>query len=271
MENVKKKHPILILLLCLATAFSFIPVANLLGMFLSALLAATNAGWLKWLLQAEGVDRFDSLRCLVMIIPAVLIYRRLRKKSEPGTVHWSLAKGSAYGILAGVGFNGISFLWIQFAEKFLSGIEWIRNSLGAMNGAALSGEKLFWLLLAAGILVPLLEELLFRGIIFSLLEKIKKGWFAVIVSALLFALAHISPVQIVYTFIMGLISGLIYYKTKDLRWTILMHMVINILSTFAEPEYMHAYLSAWNLFTVVMIVPVVFLVAHLLRHSEKKA
>lgn len=273
MQNIKKKHPIFILLLCVLITFSFIPIINILYMALSAMLTATNAGWLKWILLSKDMNRFDSIRCMLMIIPSIFIYRHLQKQSASGTLNWSLPKGNLYSILTGIGFCGIAFLWIQFAEKFLSKSEWIHKSLLAMSDTVIEPKlpEFLLLILAAGILVPILEELLFRGIIFSMLEKIKKGWFAVVVSAILFAFAHMNLIQGVYTFIMGLISGFIYLKTKDLRWTILMHMTINTISAFTSLAFMQAYLPIWNLFTVIMIIPVLLWMWKWSGRAEKTA
>lgn len=262
MKNAKKKHPIFIVLLCILITFSFIPIINLLYMLLSAMLTATNAAWLKWILLSGDMNRFDSIRCLIMIIPSFFIYRQLKKQSDAGVLNWPLAKGSVYSILTGIGFTGIAFIWLQFAEKFLSKINWIHKSLEAMGETVINPtmQEFLLLILAAGILVPILEELLFRGIIFSILEKIQKGWFAIIISAFLFALAHMNAVQGVYTFIMGLIAGLIYLKTRDLRWTIFMHMTINILSAFTSLAAMQAYVHLWNIFTIIMIIPTLLLI-----------
>lgn len=261
MKNAKKKHPIFIVLLCILITFSFIPIINLLYMLLSTLLAATDAAWLKWILLSGDMNRFDSIRCLLMIIPSFFIYRQLKKQSDAGVLNWPLAKGSTYSILTGIGFTGMAFLWLRFAEKFFSKIDLLQKSLAAMADTVInpSAQELFLLILVAGILVPILEELLFRGIIFSLLEKIRKGRFAIIVSAFLFALAHLNPIQGVYTFIMGLIAGLIYLKTRDLRWPILMHMTINTLSALTSLASLQAYLHLWNVFTVILIIPVLLL------------
>ena len=70
--------------------------------------------------------------------------------------------------------------------------------------------------ISVAILAPIVEEIIFRGIIFNEADKYKGGAFPIIISALLFGLAHMQPIQIVYAFIVGLIFGFVYSKTHSL-------------------------------------------------------
>ncbi|HKL73989.1 MAG TPA: type II CAAX endopeptidase family protein [Clostridia bacterium] len=81
------------------------------------------------------------------------------------------------------------------------------------------------------ILPPICEELMFRKALvdgFSLLGTIS----AILLSALLFSLSHLNPVQTIYQFILGVILALIYIKTKDILITIIIHVVNNLLAFF---------------------------------------
>ncbi|TKG96159.1 CPBP family intramembrane metalloprotease [Puteibacter caeruleilacunae] len=74
---------------------------------------------------------------------------------------------------------------------------------------------------------PLVEELIFRGIILDGLLKKYSPVFAIFFSGLLFALAHFNPWQIVTAFALGVFSGWMYYKTKSLLPCILIHFTAN--------------------------------------------
>ena len=86
----------------------------------------------------------------------------------------------------------------------------------------------FWSsFLLAAIFAPVFEEWLCRGMILrGLLTKIKPGW-AIVISALFFALIHMNPWQALNAFIIGVVMGYIYYKTGSLWLTMLMHFVNN--------------------------------------------
>ena len=65
----------------------------------------------------------------------------------------------------------------------------------------------------------------------------KPGW-AIVVSALFFALIHLNPWQALNAFIIGVVMGYVYYKSGSLWLTMLIHFVNNgtsvILSQFSS-------------------------------------
>ncbi len=90
----------------------------------------------------------------------------------------------------------------------------------------------FWSsFLLVAIFAPIFEEWLCRGMVLrGLLTRMKPGW-AIVVSALFFALIHMNPWQALNAFIIGLVMGYVYYKTGSLWLTMLIHFVNNGLST----------------------------------------
>ena len=67
------------------------------------------------------------------------------------------------------------------------------------------------------LLVPLVEEVVFRGaILHSLFGAFKNRWAAIAVSAALFALVHLNPAQMPHAFIMGLLLGWMYSRTGSI-------------------------------------------------------
>lgn len=85
------------------------------------------------------------------------------------------------------------------------------------------------LLITVGILGPITEEIFFR---YLMMKRIKNKYFAIILPALAFGVAHGNIVQGTYAFIIGLIFGYVYYKTKNLSYTTIMHIGLNSSSVF---------------------------------------
>ena len=82
-------------------------------------------------------------------------------------------------------------------------------------------------LLAAAVLAPLLEELLFRGIVLrSFLRQYPRGR-AIGLSALLFGLAHLNLVQFVVGTLLGLLLGWLYERTRSVWPGVLLHAGYN--------------------------------------------
>lgn len=75
-------------------------------------------------------------------------------------------------------------------------------------------------------IIPIFEEFLFRGYILSYLElKIK---YANIIQAIIFALLHINPIQIIYTFILALYLGYLK-KYYGIYFCIFLHLLFNFI------------------------------------------
>lgn len=85
---------------------------------------------------------------------------------------------------------------------------------------------------------PIVEETIFRYILQGWLrEKIKKGgaFFAVLISATLFALGHIAtPADLIQYLPIGLLLGVIYEKTRCISLTICIHSVNNLIAFIAR-------------------------------------
>ena len=78
---------------------------------------------------------------------------------------------------------------------------------------------------------PLLEEVLFRGAIQGLLMRyFGRPWLAIILSALVFGIFHMNPVQIVYATLLGIVLGWIYYRTGSLLSVVVGHVLNNSLA-----------------------------------------
>jgi membrane protease YdiL (CAAX protease family) len=82
------------------------------------------------------------------------------------------------------------------------------------------------------IIAPVFEELVYRGIILDGLLKRYSAFTAIIVSSLLFGIVHLNPEQFIAGFIVGVFAGWIYYKTRNLMLTMILHATINLVGYF---------------------------------------
>lgn len=78
------------------------------------------------------------------------------------------------------------------------------------------------------IAAPVLEEFIFRGIILDGLLKRYSPTKSILVSSLLFGLVHLNPWQFVTGFIIGIFSGWVYYRTRSLSFSIIIHAAVNL-------------------------------------------
>ena len=76
-------------------------------------------------------------------------------------------------------------------------------------------------------LSPFLEELYFRGILFSFLNTLIGPFWAILIASMYFALIHINVLALPSLFTLGIILGLVYYFSQNLLFSIFVHIIFN--------------------------------------------
>ncbi|MEH7889103.1 CPBP family intramembrane glutamic endopeptidase [Elizabethkingia meningoseptica] len=88
------------------------------------------------------------------------------------------------------------------------------------------------MIIMTSLFAPLLEEILFRGIIQKgLINKGISPAKAIVITAVVFGVVHGNPWQFLAAATLGIILGTIYYRTKTLLLPILLHAFNNLLSS----------------------------------------
>lgn len=82
----------------------------------------------------------------------------------------------------------------------------------------------------SAIFTPIFEEILFRGVLFAILLKFMKPFWAISITSILFGLFHPSEIWI-FTFLGGILLTFTVYKTKSLIPAILAHSLWNLYMT----------------------------------------
>ena len=83
-------------------------------------------------------------------------------------------------------------------------------------------------IISSGIIGPILEELLFRGIIYNKLKEFNSTNKAMIISTIIFAIMHSTITDFIYTLFIGYILVYIYESYKNIKYPIIMHISANI-------------------------------------------
>lgn len=119
-----------------------------------------------------------------------------------------------------------------------------------------------WVLVLYGITIaviaPIVEELLFRGMIMQSLRKYGNG-FAVVASALMFGLYHGNFVQMVFAFIAGLVMGLVVVRTGSLWTSILIHFINNGISVSIQMVQRYADENTVNMVNNIIVLSLLVL------------
>lgn len=173
---------------------------------------------------AAWVDQIASV--FTYIIAILLMFKFLNKKGLKGLS----IKGN---------INANCFVFILF---FFSGYVLFRgNSIDlitrqipipkfieeAFSNMVVNNYIMFF---GAAIIAPIFEEIVCRGIILQLFLKRYNDIVSVIFSAIIFGLIHMNVPQFINAFIIGIVLGYVYLKTKSLIACIIGHFINNIIA-----------------------------------------
>lgn len=89
-------------------------------------------------------------------------------------------------------------------------------------------------IVSLGIVVPIAEEIIYRGILFTGLTKIMEEKYSIFVTSLVFGIFHYNLLQGTYTFLLSLVLICLYMKYKCILVPIIVHGLANITAVISS-------------------------------------
>jgi uncharacterized protein len=189
---------------------------------LSGLQLATAALWQKAF--------FVLLSYSLMAIGVILVLRLFVAPYQPLAAHWFNWQGKKSWLGWGLGgfliANLVVLPVLALNDKLWQGQG---GSNPILSVVLESKDSLSFLLLAltASVAAPLFEEYLFRGFLLTSLTRYFSGWQSIALSALIFAIAHLSVSEILPLATLGMVLGYVYQRTGSLLASMLLHGLWN--------------------------------------------
>lgn len=87
---------------------------------------------------------------------------------------------------------------------------------------------------SVGLMAPLLEEILFRGLILGTLKREMHPWAAILLSSLAFGAAHGTAISFIYATGIGILMGWLFVKFNSVLPSIVFHVAYNCALAFSE-------------------------------------
>lgn len=115
------------------------------------------------------------------------------------------------------------FFGDQVLESMNSGIDY----QWSMFGDAVGAQRVL-VFLSFVILGPIHEEIFFRAVMFEYLRSNYSHVVAILYGTTIFTLFHFHPGLFPSSFILGLVLVFVYIKWKNLGYSIILHMLINV-------------------------------------------
>jgi membrane protease YdiL (CAAX protease family) len=183
------------------------------------------------LVLPEWSPKFGGQVAIMLIFSTVLfIYWKFVRKAKLRTLGLRLDRLGGdlnFALVAAVGM-GLFYLVV-------AGIYWLVLQVGFENGGEMFKQHLRGaifkedtVLYFVGVVVffPILEEIWFRGLLYTPMRREWGRWPSIVILSLLFAFAHNNPVPI-NQFFGGLIFAYAYEKRRSLVAPIILHMLGN--------------------------------------------
>ncbi len=203
----------------------------------------------------------------VMYLVIALVFFFINRKSDNKIISKSSGKKILFYILIAI----ISFLALY---PIITCIDTLLINLGiSLNTLPYELNTSGYLvsLLSVVILPAIVEELLFRGLIFKGLKPYGKV-FSISISALIFSLYHISIDQTIYPFLIGLLLGVIMYKENNILYCIVIHFTNNLLSLTLSYLNINLSFNHWTyiLIAIILLIAFVSIVLYFTLNGRKE-
>jgi membrane protease YdiL (CAAX protease family) len=227
---------------CIAITVAVIILFNVIGgVFLVALYGMNvEGGSPAVIIAVNGLAQLS-----VMLTAPILISKNMRQNLSAvfrlEGLHETPTKVLVFGVpmmlLAQVVGSGMGTLWtslLQLIPSLYHTLTKLQDTLDKMMGSlttAHSPAELIILLIGISLIPAIAEEVFFRGFVQTNIERSGKNKprpiVAIIVTSILFAAMHASPMNFPGLFTIGATLGWLAYRTNDIRVSMLAHALNN--------------------------------------------
>ena len=197
--------------------------------FIVAILAAIIAGVAIGFDSESYMDMVMGITLILAFPVAVWIVFR-KRKLEVSAWEWN----NKFWVLL-----PISFIMV-FSMSYLIGVllEMLPNydQMLEQYSEMFEGMNQTMLIIGGGLVGPICEEIIFRGIILKGLLKTYDYKKAILFSSVIFGVIHLVPIQVISAFFIGIILGYLYYKTRSLWLVSIIHVANNVIAFVSNGE-----------------------------------
>ncbi|MDW8105877.1 MAG: type II CAAX endopeptidase family protein [Armatimonadota bacterium] len=210
--------------------FVFDPLLWALVIFMLAIsyLPVLRLWFLQW-----GIDAFMPLYLAAVLLPLAYLHSIRREPNVLGRIHWF--QGS-WGEQLQAGLMSYA-MYLPLLLGLLAITFWVIPALPAEQVNPVGEEGLenrtigqwLWTFVRAAVLAPIVEEFVFRGVLFKVLwQRTGRVWLSAFVSGYLFAVIHPQFLGGIFPLtVFGTVAALAYAHTRSLLPCIVLHALNN--------------------------------------------
>lgn len=235
-----------------ALAYPFIYLGSQVLASIAAVVSYTMAMMFDGGIESIALEDFSAIQsefvgkhsqqiliagCVISCLLVVIIIRARRQKIRDVLIMKRMPRGTILPVIVlGISVN----LATVYALSIVPIPPTIIEQYNELVGETIISDNFLLTFFTTALLVPITEEIIFRGMSFNALRKGMTLVLATIIQTLLFAGAHMLPLQIAYVIPASLVLGLVYIWCGSITAPITMHITYNglstVLSAISAPE-----------------------------------
>lgn len=246
-----------------------------------------------------GVDRtvyrgsFNFVSCVLVFVVMIIIHKVSSTKKEPLIKVKRISPDQAAAlVVVALGMLGLVAAYLSIADRIAESKETVNEAIEEYRESVDRFSDVeqvvipVWdsvlYVVTVSFIVPVSEEMTFRGVFFGQIRRAFGPWVTVIISAVGFGLMHGITIHIGYAIACGLVIAACYHLTDSIIAPILLHTVFNVfgsgIPTFMSIEYFGIPAETKSIFmrsintTSIIFMPLSALaIAYLVSVKRKKA
>ena len=144
-------------------------------------------------------------------------------------IHWKYLRFTGFkwdtlGIGCGLLIGSYVIIILHNVLLFLLGVDTQGENIVELFAKL---DSPLWFFIVGAIFAPLVEEIFFRGFLFQGFRE-RYGWVTgMLLSAAIFAVAHLDLVVLIPTFILGCLLAYVYHRSNSIWPGIILHFLVN--------------------------------------------
>ena len=221
------------ILLPILLSLAFNAALSMIAMALIALIAPSDPKLTSYYIN-NSRQMAVYINAVITFIIGIIFFLMYTKESEDRRISFDLFL-PVY-ILLGLSLSLFLNMFFDFAH-LTNASESYKNIASIQYSVPLIAGILIY-----GIIKPIEEELLYRGLFYGRLRKIFPAYLSIPVSSVIFGLMHGNLTQFVYASLMGLLLSFVMEKQKNLIPCIIIHALANmVIFSVSSIEILHKY------------------------------
>ena len=167
--------------------------------------------------------QITAAAALGTLIMTVILFRKDRQLEVTYNIpQWKKAPVSKYWPVAVMGIVGcIGVTCLSAMVQLVLYDPQYQDATAAVYSSSFPVE-----LICLGIISPVAEEMMFRGVMFRRYRENRGFFYSALWSSVFFALMHTNMIQLVYSFLLGILLSYLYEKFGSVKAPVFLHILL---------------------------------------------